>query len=216
METIRRARVTDADIVASLVLETGIRFLPLIFGPYVKLILGRLIRTPGTIFHIDNVYVLELEEGRVVGAIVALPGASLKRRAFTTGFTLFSLMGFEFLKRIDTFRLVWSRNKVEKNEFYISNVAVDKNYRGMGYGSKLMKFAERLASEHGLTKLALDVENTNFNAIELYRKLGYRGVKTRRLTIKGQSFVFIRMVKQLETVPSTTHRKPAGSEVRQT
>lgn len=214
MGTIRKATITDADAVASLVLETGIRFLPLIFGPYVKLILGRLIKTPGTIFYVDNVYVIEIEEGKVVGAIVALPGAQLRKRALSTGFALFRLMGFEFFKRLELFRLVWSRNKVDKNEFYISNVAVDKNHRGMGYGSKLMKFAEKLAAEHGLSRLALDVENTNFNAIELYKKLGYRGTKTRKITIKGRRFVFIRMVKHLELESQEKQEKSIYSEVQ--
>jgi len=198
VETIRKAELSDADIVASLVLETGQRFLPLIFGPHVKLILGKLIRVPGTILYIDNIYVLESDERRVVGAVVAFPGKTVKRRAFKTLLTLFRIMGVELFKRLPNMTLILSRNKVRNDEFYISNIAVDKAYRGRGFGSKLMKFVERLALNAGVKKITLDVENTNINAIELYKKLGYRGVATKRVYIRGQKFVFIRMEKELK------------------
>lgn len=197
MESIRKAEVSDADIVATLILETGLRFLPLVFGPHVKLILGRLIKTPGTVFYLDNIYVLEIDEGKVVGVLVAFPGNIIRKRALKTGIILYQIMGFEFIKRLGIFRLVWMKNKVRKDEFYISNVAVDRKYRGMGYGSKLMNYAEKLATEYGLHKISLDVENTNNLAIELYKRLGYIGKNVKRVNIKGTKFVFVRMVKEL-------------------
>lgn len=197
MESIRKAEVSDADVVATLILETGLRFLPLVFGPHVKLILGRLIKTPGTVFYLDNIYVLEIEEGKVVGVLVAFPGSVIRKRALKTGIVLFQIMGFELIKRLGIFRLVWMRNKVRKDEFYISNVAVDRKHRGMGYGSKLMNYAEKLAKEYNLNRISLDVENTNSLAIELYKRLGYVGKNVKRVYIKGTKFVFVRMVKEL-------------------
>lgn len=197
MELIRKAEVSDADVVATLILETGLRFLPLVFGPHVKLILGRLIKTPGTVFYLDNIYVLEIEEGKVVGVLVAFPGSVIRKRALKTGIVLYQIMGFELIKRLGIFRLVWMRNKVRKDEFYISNVAVDRKHRGMGYGSKLMNYAEKLAKEHNLNRISLDVENTNSLAIELYKRLGYVGKNVKRVYIKGTKFVFVRMVKEL-------------------
>ncbi len=197
MESIRKANVSDSDVVATLILETGFRFLPLIFGPHVKLILGRLIKTPGTVYYLDNIYVLELDEGKVVGVIVCYPGRIIKKRGLKTAAILFQLMGFEFIKRLRIFRLVWMRNKISKNEFYISNIAIDKNYRGMGYGKKLMLYAEKLARESGFSKITLDVENTNTAAIDLYKRIGYVGKSVKRINIKGNKFVFVRMEKKL-------------------
>lgn len=198
MSGIRKAEISDADVVSSLILETGIRFLPLIFGPQVKLILGRLIKTPGTVFYIDNVYVLEIDEGKVVGVMVAYPGYIIRKRSLKTALVLFDMMGMELIRRIRIFRLVESKNKVNKDEFYISNIAIDSKHRGMGYGTKLLKYAEELAKEHGLSKLSLDVENTNPNAIEFYKRLGYRGTKVKRMYIKGSQFTFVRMQKLLD------------------
>ncbi|MFN3691339.1 MAG: GNAT family N-acetyltransferase [Fervidobacterium sp.] len=198
MELIRKAELSDADIISSLILETGLRFLPLVFGPHVKLILGRLIRTPGTVLYLDNIHVLEIDEGKVVGAIVALPGKIIKKRVLKTSLVLFDLMGIEFLKKIGTFRLIWSKNKIKSAEFYILHVAVDRYHRGMGYGSRLMNFAEKLAVNNRIFKLSLDVENTNNLAIELYKRLGYKGEAVKKVYIKGTKLVFVRMSKILE------------------
>ncbi len=199
LEIMRKAEISDADVVASLILETGRSFLPLLFGPYVKLILGRLVKTPGTVFSFDSAYVLEIDEGKVVGIIVMFDGKTIRKRALKTAFALFQLMGFELLRRLPIFRLVWQRNKIRSNEFYVSNVAVDKNYRGMGYGRKLMLFAEEVAKQRGFKKICLDVENTNIQAIELYKRLGYVGTRVNRINIKNVRFAFIRMEKILSS-----------------
>ena len=198
MEVIRKAEISDANVVSSLILEAGIRFLPLIFGPQVKLILGRLIKTPGTVFYIDNVYVLEIDEGKVVGVMVAYPGYIIKKRSLKTALVLFETMGMELIKRIRIFRLVESKNRVSRDEFYVSNIAIDKKKRKKGYGSRLLKYAEELAREQGLRKLSLDVENTNSKAIEFYKRLGYRGTKVKRIYIRGNLFTFVRMQKLLD------------------
>lgn len=198
MELIRKAELSDVDSISSLILETGLRFLPLVFGPHVKLILGRLIRTPGTVLYLDNIYVLEIDEGKVVGAIVALPGSVIKKRVFKTSLVLFNLMGIEFLKKMRIFKLIWAKNKIKSAEFYILHVAVDRYHRGMGYGSKLMNFAEKLAINNRIFKLSLDVENTNNLAIELYKRLGYKGEVAKKFYLKGTKFVFVRMSKSLE------------------
>ena len=198
MEVIRKAEISDANVVSSLILEAGIRFLPLIFGPQVKLILGRLIKTPGTVFYIDNVYVLEIDEGKVVGVMVAYPGYIIKKRSLKTALVLFETMAMELIKRIRIFRLVESKNRVSRDEFYVSNIAIDGRHRKKGYGSRLLKYAEELAREQGLSKLSLDVENTNSKAIEFYKRLGYRGTKVKRIYIRGNLFTFVRMQKLLD------------------
>lgn len=197
LELIRKAEISDADVIASLILETGQSFLPLLFGPYVKFILGRLAKTPGTVYSLDNIHVLEIDEGKVVGIVVTFTGDTIRKRAFKTGFTLFQIMGFDLFRRLHLFRLIWRRNKIRKDEYYVSNVAVNKNYRGMGYGKKLMLFAEELAKENKFNKICLDVENTNITAIELYKRLGYVGKSVNRVVIKNKKFTFVRMEKKL-------------------
>ena len=62
----------------------------------------------------------------------------------------------------------------------VANIAVEKNYRGQGIGSKL--FAEiirriKLRDVHGVT---LEVRVSNTAAIKLYEKFGLRGVGVRK------------------------------------
>ena len=62
----------------------------------------------------------------------------------------------------------------------VANIAVEKNYRGQGIGSKL--FAEiirriKLRDVHGVT---LEVRVSNTAAIRLYEKFGLRGVGVRK------------------------------------
>jgi ribosomal protein S18 acetylase RimI-like enzyme len=52
-------------------------------------------------------------------------------------------------------------------------MCVDRDWRGRGVGSALMRAAISLAREQGLHKLSLEVFPTNTAAIALYRKYGF-------------------------------------------
>lgn len=63
----------------------------------------------------------------------------------------------------------------EDNSLYISGVALLPQYRGRGYGTRLMQLAEDKARELGLDKISLIVFEDN-PARGLYERLGYREV----------------------------------------
>ena len=54
---------------------------------------------------------------------------------------------------------------------YIEHLWVDKPYRGLGYGTKLMLTADRIAQEHGC--IACQTYCLSFQAPEFFQKLGY-------------------------------------------
>jgi len=56
---------------------------------------------------------------------------------------------------------------------YIEHVVVDKNHRGQGYGSQLIKFAEDRAVEEGCFLIELDTDVGATKAEALYEKSGY-------------------------------------------
>jgi GNAT superfamily N-acetyltransferase len=64
-------------------------------------------------------------------------------------------------------------HKTESDEWYIDGIAVAKDMRGMGIGTKLLAQLEHRARSHGINKLTLEVINTNQRAETLYRRLGY-------------------------------------------
>lgn len=57
-----------------------------------------------------------------------------------------------------------------KNTYYISDVAVDAEYRGKGIGRRLMEFVLE-DNVPGLPTLSVDT--TNAHAIDMYRSLGF-------------------------------------------
>ena len=56
---------------------------------------------------------------------------------------------------------------------YIDDISVTEKYRGMGIGTKLIKFAERYAAHSSVPAAALHVERSNTSARYLYQRLGY-------------------------------------------
>ena len=62
---------------------------------------------------------------------------------------------------------------VNPGEFYLANMAVFPEFRCQGLGRLLLAGAEARAREKGCTRLALDVEAENRDAIRLYECFGF-------------------------------------------
>ncbi|MBT9176735.1 MAG: Ribosomal-protein-alanine acetyltransferase [Firmicutes bacterium] len=58
-------------------------------------------------------------------------------------------------------------------EAHITNVAVDPDFRGMGFGEGLCLWLMREASLRGMTRATLEVRVSNMAARKLYQKLGF-------------------------------------------
>lgn len=56
---------------------------------------------------------------------------------------------------------------------YIEHVVIDEDYRGHGYGTSLIQFAEQRAREEGCKLIELDTDFGHDEAENLYRKSGY-------------------------------------------
>ena len=72
----------------------------------------------------------------------------------------------------------------------ISGLAVLKNLQGLGIGEKLLTAAISSIMKDGKNVLCLNVENSNFRAINLYRKLGFRedGILKQKIIDTSQLF----------------------------
>lgn len=55
----------------------------------------------------------------------------------------------------------------------INNIAVKKEFWGMGYGRKLMNALINEAKKQEIKAMTLEVRVSNINAISLYKKLGF-------------------------------------------
>lgn len=66
------------------------------------------------------------------------------------------------------------------DEGEITNVAIVKEQRGKGYGKKLMEGTIEAEKLRGVTKLFLEVRESNDNAIRLYKSVGFKATGIRK------------------------------------
>jgi len=59
------------------------------------------------------------------------------------------------------------------DEGHITNIAIKKGYRNRGFGLLLMEKLMDHAQENQIEKLTLEVRCGNFQALKLYKKLGF-------------------------------------------
>ncbi|MGZ4849816.1 MAG: GNAT family N-acetyltransferase [Candidatus Bathyarchaeia archaeon] len=77
----------------------------------------------------------------------------------------------------------------------INVVAIDPAFKGRGFGSVLLNFIERICFADYLY-ISLEVNVTNWKAINLYKKLGYEAVKTLP-DYYGEGQTGLKMIKKL-------------------
>lgn len=79
-------------------------------------------------------------------------------------------------------------------------IAVLPQFRGVGVGSALLGSVLRVASEKGFKKVNLSVFNTNKNAMNLYKRFGFKkvGEKKKQFYLQGKYIDEIIMEKFLE------------------
>ena len=65
------------------------------------------------------------------------------------------------------------------DEAHVTNVAIKKDRRGMGYGKALMIRIMDLAKAEGVLAMTLEVRAGNVTALRLYEKLGFQSAGVR-------------------------------------
>lgn len=63
---------------------------------------------------------------------------------------------------------------LDKDDYYLSNIAVDPAFRGRGIGSYILKNVIKLAAEKESRKIVLDVTFSNKGALKLYKRMGFK------------------------------------------
>lgn len=171
---IRKASPRDAEDFANLVVMSSPVLFPLLFGDSVTELLKELFVHPHHLFSYTHCY-FALLNSKIVGMISSYDGKTSKKQGLRTGVLLVRYMKFRFFKRFRLF--MKSRSifgKAAENEYYISNIAVYPEFRGVGLGKMLLTKVEDEAKASGLERCVLDVVTSNEGAIRLYQKMGYR------------------------------------------
>ncbi|MHB0977425.1 MAG: GNAT family N-acetyltransferase [Candidatus Aquicultorales bacterium] len=134
-------------------------------------------------------FLVEEEEGKVVGYVVAPPDVSaLVKDAVLKGYVLrwswrwmrgrygFGLTPVGVLLA-DKWAFLRSKDKAsESSDARILSIAVDPDRQGKGLGKKLTKVGMELLDRAGADKIMLEVREQNERAKHIYKKLGFHEV----------------------------------------
>jgi ribosomal-protein-alanine N-acetyltransferase len=88
----------------------------------------------------------------------------------------------DFWYKLEHLFLVYKEGKVvgmldiNVKEGTISNIGVDPEFRGKGYGREIMKYGLQVLKENGCKKASLRVHSENYAAIHLYETLGFKTI----------------------------------------
>ncbi len=127
----------------------------------------------------NNRIVVAIREGIVVG----VGGLEFKGKRF------FDVSFWQLLRELKfgIFRVMFLGwifyNKVEEKELLVDALAVARNIRGKGIGSKLINFIIDFARSRGYEQVKLFVIDANEKAKKLYERIGFKKVKAHRIPL---------------------------------
>ncbi len=182
----------------NLILFTGEKIFYSIFGKNVKDILKNLYSKKENQFSYEFTNFIEVQN-KICGMLLSYSYDDKKKVELNTGSLLLKIMKIDFLKIFpNLLKSFFVLEKLDKGDYYISNIATYPSFRGMGLGTKLLTFSEDVAKNRKIKRLVLEVEKENENAIKVYEKFGFKKEKDLNLKIGDKTFSFYKMVKNLK------------------
>lgn len=85
------------------------------------------------------------------------------------------------------------KHRTWNNSFYIENILINEEFRRNGTGAQLIKNAVREARHLNCRIIELETQNTNYPAIQFYRRMGFSitGINTRLYKNPEETAVFM-------------------------
>ncbi len=169
-----------------------------LFGVNYLDVLVALFKRPNNNFSYENV-IFAKRSDEVLGMLLGYSYEKFVRMIFNSSVVFLRVMGLQFFNLLPKFiKLGKSVKKVDRDSFYISNLAVYPEYRGRGVGRKLMEKAAEIAISLRCSKMCLDVSYGNEKAMLFYESLGfYESGTSNEVWIGGKKFRFIRFERYL-------------------
>lgn len=128
-----------------------------------------------TTFSYDKVIIDEYD-GSVRGLVLAHPAKDLKKFLINEIKHMKSI--WNILGLFSRVGLVAKFPKLNNDEYFISNIAVFKEFRGKGISKKLLNRVLQDSKQLGFTKVSLYVEIDNDIAFKVYKNYGFKEEKS--------------------------------------
>ncbi|MGL4850466.1 MAG: GNAT family N-acetyltransferase [Clostridium sp.] len=87
--------------------------------------------------------------------------------------TINYLEEFSIFEYLDDIPIGYAQIIKKNNKYVLVNFGVIKDFRGYGLGEKLLKYMCKIAKEHKINNIYIYVDNDNYVALNLYRKMGF-------------------------------------------
>ena len=149
-------------------------FYQLIFGNRIASAAKKLFESENNLFSFKHVLVADFHS-EVAGMLLGYDWETNEREGSRTDLMLLNLVGIEDAGKLKVYNEFNNfLEGFEKEEYYVSNLAVYEKFRGLGIGNALMEMAEEEARKLGARKMVLDVGSENLSALFFYSKLGFK------------------------------------------
>lgn len=175
---IRQATKEDATIIAPLLLEAMEEIVYVFINENNKAkaleFLTHFIQRENNQYSFENIFVAEIEN-QIVGAINIYDGENLHELRNSI---------VKYIAENYDLQLILE-DETEAGEWYLDTLGVDKNYRGHGIGTALIKHSIDYYKNSSIKKLGLLVDLDNPKAKRLYLSLGFTKVGEKTLVGKN-------------------------------
>ena len=192
---IRQALPDDIEQTSALIMRSADEYFRYMYQPSAELFISKLFRKKKAVYSYDLSHVVEIDD-KIVAVLISFDNNELTNSVVKFVWTAILTMGWYFFPFIP--RMIKSSAMVgnfKKDEYYVSNIAVDKEHLKQGVGKYLLEHAIQIASKKGYKKVVLDVEIEKKPAINLYLKCGFKIEYDINFQYNNKLFQFHRMEK---------------------
>ncbi len=174
------------------------KFVPALYGGVQERVNRNMFRYTGNILSYENTRFMRVD-GESAGMIVAYDWNQSKSQQTKTTLLILRYMRTRFLRQAR--HLQWAGQELgqmDDGTYYVACLAFYEEFRNQGLGAEIMTYTQEAGVKAGATKLELDAETYNKDAIRFYKRFGMAEAgEPRGTTIGGEYFEFIRLSKDI-------------------
>jgi len=198
---LRFAKTIDNTKLSELIYITSPDLFLYMFGKNAKNILSGLSKNKNNLFSYEHCKAIEIDE-EIAGMIQGYGFETIERESKNTGRLIMRYLGLNFVFKVfNLIKMDRIISDLKKGDYYISNVALFKEYRGYGIGRKLIEDAIKDIKKLNKNRLYLDVADNNERAIDFYYHLGFKNLKKKTINFAfNRKVSLLRMVKDVKKI----------------
>lgn len=191
----------DAEDFNRLFVVSAKKYVPALYGGVHDRVNRNLYRYRGNVLSFEHTRFMKVD-GENAGMIVTYDWKENKSQQGKTTLLILRYMRTTFLKQAR--HLQWAGRELgqmDDGTYYIACLAFYDGFRNQGLGAEIMSYTQEAAAKAGATRMELDAETYNHDAIRFYKRFGMAEAgEPRGTTIGGEYFEFVRLSKDIASV----------------